>query len=495
MKTKNLLNLLLIIAVIGFTPIVTKAQTIGKPDGNTLNFFSTNFFGKLLGHSEAGSFGSFASSAQWIGIGQPVVSPFSSTKVPAYGLRSQWSGQAGIFSLKGSGSVKDLVVEWGSNTASKLRFSFISDLNNPSALTEVMTMASDGKIGVGVVNPTSTLDLNTNAASSSFSSTNAIINTLTGSSYSMYGLSNRLNNISAYGTVALESRITGTAQYMTAGSFRATNSSVSTNPFTYGISASASGPGPNVWAGYFSGNVFISGALTVASDKKFKEDINELSKSTTLSKLMKLEPRTYYYKKDDQVNFDEGLQYGFLAQDVEEIFPALVKDVRQPVYNGTDEFGNPKIDENNFIEFKSVNYIGMIPILTKALQDQEAVIADLSRKNEELVEKFSQLLTAIESNNGDLLRDVIETSKTSLGQNQPNPFGQSTEITYSLAASVQKASIQIYNLDGKLLGDYNLDKDQKSLQLKANAYEPGVYVYVMIADGKTVATRRMIVSE
>lgn len=492
MKTKNLLNVLLIIAIIGVTPLVTQAQTIGKPDGNTLNFFSTNFFGKLLGHSETGSFGSFATSAQWIGIGQPVVSPFSSTKVPAYGLRSQWLGQTGIFSLKGSGQTKDLVVEWGSNTNSKLRFSFISDLNDPTALTEVMTMTPTARVGIRAANPQSTLDVNTDANSIAFTN-NGIINTLSGSGYTLYGLSNRLDNISAYGTVASETRISGSAQYMTAGSFRATNT---TNAIqTYGIFASASGPGSNVWAGYFSGDVFVSGALTVASDKKFKTDINELSKSEMVSKLMKLRPSSYYYKTDKDVNFSKGMQYGFVAQEVEKVFPDLVKDVRQPVYNGTDEFGNPRIDENSVREFKSVNYIGMIPILTKALQEHEAVISDLRKRNQELVEKFSQLLTAIESNNSDLLKDVIETSETSLGQNQPNPFGQSTEITYSLAASVQKASIQIYNLDGKMLGDYNLDKDQKSLQLDANAYEPGVYVYVMIADGKTIGTRRMIVSQ
>ena len=144
----------------------------------------------------------------------------------------------------------------------------------------------------------------------------------------------------------------------------------------------------------------------------------------------------------------------------------------------------------------------MIPILTKALQEHETEmisykteLEELRTENRELKERFNKLLTAIETSNSDLLKDVIETSETSLGQNQPNPFGQSTEITYSLASSVQKANIQIYNMDGKLLGDYPLAKDQKSLKLSANTYDSGVYVYVLIADGKTIGTRRMIISE
>ncbi|MEL6562347.1 MAG: hypothetical protein AAFQ94_29515, partial [Bacteroidota bacterium] len=110
MKTKQLLILFLVAGLFAVLPQDAQAQTIGKPDGNLLNFFSTNSTGRLLGHSEAGSFGSFASSAQWIGIGQPVTFPGSTTKVPAYGLRSQWQGQTGIFSLKGSGTTKDLAI-------------------------------------------------------------------------------------------------------------------------------------------------------------------------------------------------------------------------------------------------------------------------------------------------------------------------------------------------------------------------------------------------
>lgn len=499
MKTKQLLILFVIAGLFAVSPQYAQAQTIGKPDGNLLNFFSTNSTGRLLGHSEAGSFGSFASSAQWIGIGQPVTFPGSATKVPAYGLRSQWQGQTGIFSLKGSGSVKDLVVEWGNNTSSKMRFSFISDLNNPNSLTEVMTLSPFGSVGIGETNPFASLDIRTTPGASS--TTFGFRNILTGSNFRLFGSVERLDNISSFSASTIDARVDGSATYMYAGYFQAGNTSTSTSSDTYGIYAAAKGNG-NVWAGFFDGDVFVSGTLTHASDRKFKENISELSKREVVSKLMKLQPSTYNYKSGEGVNFDSGLQYGFVAQEVEKVFPDLVKEVRQPIYNGTDQYGNPVIDEQNSIEFKSVNYTGMIPILTKALQEQEltmnaykAELDELKARNQEMVEKFAELIKAIENNDSGLLQNIVETSETSLGQNQPNPFGQSTEITYSLASSVQKANIQIYNMDGKLLGDYPLAKDQKSLQLDAKAYEPGVYIYVMTADGKTIGTRRMIISE
>lgn len=499
MKTKQLLILFLIAGLFAFAPQYSQAQTIGKPDGNTLNFFTTNSTGRLLGHREAGSFGSFVSSAQWIGIGQPVTFPGSTTKVPAYGLRSQWSGQTGIFSLKGSGSVKDLAIEWGNNVNSKLRFSFISDLNNPSALTEVMTMTSSGRVGIGQPNPGATLDVNTdlNVAASTFGFRNA----LSGSTFGITGTYTVMTSISGFGSAATVSSVEGSSDIMYGGFFDVDNSS--TSGTTYGVFARADGANaPDTWAGYFEGDVFVSGSFTSASDRKFKEDINELPRKEMISKIMKLQPSSYYYKQDKQVKFGNGLQYGFVAQDVEKVFPDLVKNVKQPVLKKPGADGNSIFDDSELVEFKSVNYIGMIPILTKALQEHEtemdtyrAEIADLKAKNQELVAKFSQLLKAIENNDSGLLKDIVETSETSLGQNQPNPFGQSTEIIYSLASSVQKANIQIYNMDGKLLGDYPLVKDQKSLKLNANTFEPGVYVYVMIADGKTIGTRRMIISE
>ncbi|MEM9338111.1 MAG: hypothetical protein AAGA66_05240 [Bacteroidota bacterium] len=139
-----------------------QGQSVGKPSGNASNFFNTDSFGRLLGHSESGSFGSFSNSAQWIGIGQPLVAPNVPNKIPAYGLRNQWAGQAGIFALTGSGSVKDLSIQWGGNPNSKVRFNFASSLTNPSAVTEVMTLLSNGNVGIGVTTPSEKLTVDGN---------------------------------------------------------------------------------------------------------------------------------------------------------------------------------------------------------------------------------------------------------------------------------------------------------------------------------------------
>lgn len=74
------------------------------------------------------------------------------------------------------------------------------------------------------------------------------------------------------------------------------------------------------------------------------------------------------------MKFTKGLQYGFVAQEVEEVFPDLVKDVVEPVFV-TDANGNQVPSETEKVEFKSVNYTGLIPILTKIAQEHEAMLA------------------------------------------------------------------------------------------------------------------------
>lgn len=111
-------------------------------------------------------------------------------------------------------------------------------------------------------------------------------------------------------------------------------------------------------AGYFSGNVTITGTLTNPSDERLKQDIQPLA--SALDKVMKIGTRSYKFKSEyANMNLPQGRQFGYLAQDIEGIFPELV-------VNSADKSKG----EKNIFYYKSVNYIGMIPVLTKALQEE-----------------------------------------------------------------------------------------------------------------------------
>lgn len=136
---------------------------------------------------------------------------------------------------------------------------------------------------------------------------------------------------------------------------------------------------PIDYAGYFDGDVNITGTLTNPSDSKLKKNVTSMG--STIEKLMLLNVKRYEYLSSEQagINLPKGFQFGFMAQDMEVLFPELVKKQiqKRPSVNG---------EKSQRIEYKAINYIGLIPVLTRALQEQQVQIEEL-RKQVELLSK------------------------------------------------------------------------------------------------------------
>ena len=81
-----------------------------------------------------------------------------------------------------------------------------------------------------------------------------------------------------------------------------------------------------------------------------------------------------------------------------------------------------------------------------------------------------------------------------LGHSYPNPFRPSTTIAYSIAKAGQ-VSLKVYDVRGRLVSTlvdgYQTPADY-SQGFNAQGLVPGVYFYRLSLDGKTVATRRMV---
>lgn len=108
-------------------------------------------------------------------------------------------------------------------------------------------------------------------------------------------------------------------------------------------------------AGYFSGNVTVTGTFTNPSDERLKENLQPVAGA--LDKVMQLGVHSYNFKPEyNHMNLSQGKQFGYLAQNLESVFPELVETSVDKT-NGLDDL----------LYYKSVNYIGMIPVLTKAL--------------------------------------------------------------------------------------------------------------------------------
>lgn len=160
--------------------------------------------------------------------------------------------------------------------------------------------------------------------------------------------------------------------------------------------------------------------------------------------------------------------YGLDADQLEEVFPDLVYE---------DEDGT-----------KSINYVEMVPILVQAINELKSEIDEL-KGNDGSTKKKKAQVTGIDEMGENV-------TLLSLGQNKPNPFGTSTSIEVSVPADVQKAFIYVYDLTGKKLQQIDItSRGKQAVTINAASLTDGMYLYSLIADGKVVETRRMIVEK
>jgi len=159
------------------------------------------------------------------------------------------------------------------------------------------------------------------------------------------------------------------------------NANGSSNPYsTYGVYGTAYNGSTN-WSGYFTGNVYVGGTFVNPSDIKFKKNVQPLNGG--LQKVMALQPKTYDMKVEEfkgKVMLPEGNRYGLIAQELETVLPDLVHKVSAPAelpQPGSPEAKNYVPQPNT--DFKSVDYISLIPILIAAIQEQQAEIDALKK--------------------------------------------------------------------------------------------------------------------
>jgi hypothetical protein len=114
--------------------------------------------------------------------------------------------------------------------------------------------------------------------------------------------------------------------------------------------------------------VWGAGAYVNGSDARIKEDIAPIQSG--LDVVEKLNPVTYRYK--EEWSKDQSTQTGFIAQ---ELLTALDGQV---YVDGVVQQGG---------EYMSVAYQNIIPILTKAIQEQQQIINDLKARIETLESK------------------------------------------------------------------------------------------------------------
>ena len=120
----------------------------------------------------------------------------------------------------------------------------------------------------------------------------------------------------------------------------------------------------------FNGNVYALGSYA-GSDARYKRNIVPLTRA--LDSILNLRGVSYEWDKAKFPNqsFGDGEQIGFIAQEIERVFPNLV--ITAP--DG----------------YKAVNYMGVIPVLVEAVKTQQKGIEALKSENEAIKAKNAEL--------------------------------------------------------------------------------------------------------
>ena len=248
---------------------------------------------------------------------------------------------------------------------------------------------------------------------------------------------------------------------------------------------------PGCYAGFFDGNVYTNGDITsmslmTPSDTRLITNIESLDMEkagkTTLDNLLNMNVIKYnyidrsssFFKGDtataaieayrkDMERITKDVHYGLSVQELQKVYPDLVKE-------GQDGY-------------LSINYVELVPILVKSIQELKAELDEVKGTGESMM---SRSVTKI---------DNKVTKSAQLLQNTPNPFTERTEIRFSLPDDARNAYIYIFDMTGKMLRQIPVDSSMQSVTINGYELSAGIYLYSLVINGQEADTKRMLRTE
>jgi len=124
-----------------------------------------------------------------------------------------------------------------------------------------------------------------------------------------------------------------------------------------------------------AGDIGLTGEIVGISDVRVKKNINAIPNAMDIVKA--LNPVTYEYRNEDfsAMSLPEGKQFGLIAQEVESVVPEMV---------------TAHSSANN-MALKGINYNELIPVLTKAIQEQSTLIETQQKMLEDQQKQIDEL--------------------------------------------------------------------------------------------------------
>ena len=284
------------------------------------------------------------------------------------------------------------------------------------------------------------------------------------------------------------------------------------NATNYGLYAQViNGTSGTHYAGYFQGNMHVAGLASCtnsvwSSDESIKTDIEDLSGAREL--LAQIRPRSCRFRVDElpYSGLPEGVQHGVIAQEIQEVMPELVQDVH--LASVMDEDG---VEVQAARSIKAVNYIGLIPVLISAAQDQQRQLDEQDALLDELRDLVadqhaalelaqSQLAACCANPDGSRMLDQGLNQPNDLDGSlngseklriQPNPFNERTTVFYTLdrGGRTQLLANSSDGRDLRVLQEANLEAGDYQHEWHTADLATGVYYVTLLLDGEPIVKK------
>ena len=221
-----------------------------------------------------------------------------------------------------------------------------------------------------------------------------------------------------------------------------------------------------------------NGNYTTFSDRRLKNSIASLSNGV-LEKVMMLNPVAYYFNHD---KVKDKRTYGFIAQEVQKV---------------NEDWVVTREDD-----FLGISYVEFVPILTKAIQEQQEVINEKDEQIHALqqeLENVQDVLNRVIDFVGlpeEPVEEKITLTDAQLGQNQPNPTTGQTTIPFLIPEHIKNAVLRISGINGQVIYESEIGQRGPGLwKVDTKSLSPATYQYSLVLDGQLVATRRMVIQK
>lgn len=221
-------------------------------------------------------------------------------------------------------------------------------------------------------------------------------------------------------------------------------------------------------------DVWASNGTIQTSDARTKNTVQ--NSEYGLDAVLDMRPVTFYWNE----NREQGRKVGLIAQEVQEVVSEVVYDKTISI----DADGNKTVTPT---ELLGLNYAELVPILIKAIQEQQTQIDELSDMITLLQDRGETQTHSSQS--------IILGQEAMLDQNRPNPSDKFTQIDYYVPESARKAELVIFNLDGRVLSSVAVDTFGKGiLNIDVTEFGSGVYLYTLVVDGEVIDSRKMTIA-